>query len=1546
VSALITVTPAVLTVTANNFVVAYGAADPAYTAAITGLVNGDSLATAVTGTPALSSTATITSPVGSYPITAAGGTLAAKNYSFVYVAGTLTVTQASGYTVSWKPATVVYGASTVGSGTLVATSSIAGSFSYSPALGTVLGVGTTTVTATFTPTDSVDYSSQTVSALITVTPAVLTVTANNFVVAYGAADPAYTAAITGLVNGDSLATAVTGTPALSSTATITSPVGSYPITAAGGTLAAKNYSFVYVAGTLTVTQASGYTVSWKPATVVYGASTVGSGTLVATSSIAGSFSYSPAAGTVLGVGTTTVTATFTPTDSVDYSSQTVSALITVTPAVLTVTANNFVVAYGAADPAYTAAITGLVNGDSLATAVTGTPALSSTATITSPVGSYPITAAGGTLAAKNYSFVYVAGTLTVTQASGYTVSWKPATVVYGASTVGSGTLVATSSIAGSFSYSPALGTVLGVGTTTVTATFTPTDSVDYSSQTVSALITVTPAVLTVTANNFNRAYNTANPTFAGGISGAVNGDTFTESFSTTATLTSAAGTYPITPTVSGLNLANYTIVATPGTLTVTQASAIISWSSATVTYGSSTVGSGALVATSSIAGSFSYSPAAGTVLGVGTTTVTATFTPTDSKDYSSQTASAVITVTPATLTLTANSFNRAYNTANPTFTGNISGAVNGDTFTEIFSTIASLTSATGTYPITPSVTGANLSNYTVVATPGTLTVTQASATISWNPAPASIVYGTALGSGQLDASSNGIAGSFSYSPSPGTVLGVGATTVTATFTPTDSKDYSSQTASAVITVTPATLTLTANSFNRAYNTANPTFTGNISGAVNGDTFTEIFSTIASLTSATGTYPITPSVTGANLSNYTVVATPGTLTVTQASPTISWNPAPASIVYGTALGGGQLDASSNGIAGSFSYSPSPGTVLGAGSQTLSVTFNPADATDYSSQTVTATITVTPATLTVSASNATRIYNTPNPTFFGTIVGSTNGDNFSESFSTVATTTSVVGSYLIVPSVTGANLNDYTVVYENGTLIIGQATPVITWNTPSLIIYGTPLSSSSQLNATASVPGTFIYSPAAGSIPAAGTDTLSVTFTPADTVDYTSVSKTVNLTVAQATPVIVWPTPANIVYGTALSSAQLDASAYQANGTTPLAGVYAYTPQVGAELSVGSQELSVTFTPTDTQDFTSTTKTVSLTVTDAVLTVEANNFTRLYGTVNPVFTGSVTGQRDGDTFTETFATTASILSPVAQYSIIPTASGTDLGDYMEVVQNGTLSIVKAPVITTTTVSTAAIAFGLPVTMSTSVISTTSGTPTGTVSYFDNGNLLGTATLVNGVASLSTSTLSVGSHVILALYSGDGNFLATTASANSGTSTVLITPLDFTIQVTSATTVDGTYGTTRQFTLHLAPVGGSYPGDVSLASSGTGPIDSLYSFSPDTISMYGGPADVTFTVKSRTLAVSEAPVGLTRKLAPIAFGFLLLPFLGMRYSRRTGRKLGRIISNTILILISLGAIGSLSGCGAGYFDHVYPIQITAVSNGIQHSVVVDFHIEKSAQ
>src|SRR5207302_8199215 len=113
---------------------------------------------------------------------------------------------------------------------------------------------------------------------------------------------------------------------------------------------------------------------------------------------------------------------------------------------------------------------------------------------------------------------------------------------------------------------------------------------------------------------------------------------------------------------------------------------------------------------------------------------------------------------------------------------------------------------------------------------------------------------------------------------------------------------------------------------------------------------------------------------------------------------------------------------------------------------------------------------------------------------------------------------------------------------------------------------------QLGATASVPGTLVYTPAAGIVPAAGTDTLSVTFTPTDTTNYSTVTKTVTLIVTQAAPVVTWNNPANIVYGTALSATQL-------NATASIPGTLVYSPAAGIVPAAGSDTLSVTFTPTD-------------------------------------------------------------------------------------------------------------------------------------------------------------------------------------------------------------------------------------------------------------------------------------------------------------------------------------------------------------------------------
>ena len=79
-------------------------------------------------------------------------------------------------------------------------------------------------------------------------------------------------------------------------------------------------------------------------------------------------------------------------------------------------------------------------------------------------------------------------------------------------------------------------------------------------------------------------------------------------------------------------------------------------------------------------------------------------------------------------------------------------------------------------------------------------------------------------------------------------------------------------------------------------------------------------------------------------------------------------------------------------------------------------------------------------------------------------------------------------------------------------VAKATPILTWPTPAPITYGTPLSST-QLDATANVPGTFIYTPVLGTILGGGNQTLSVTFNPTDNIDYNSVTTQVTLVVME-------------------------------------------------------------------------------------------------------------------------------------------------------------------------------------------------------------------------------------------------------------------------------------------------------------------------------------------------------------------------------------------------------------------------------------------------
>lgn len=241
-------------------------------------------------------------------------------------------------------------------------------------------------------------------------------------------------------------------------------------------------------------------ITWpKPADVVYG-TPLGATQLNASSSIPGSFSYNPPAGTILNAGSfQLLTTVFTPTDNVNYQKSTNTVLINVQRKPLTITADNKSKTYGATVPDLSVTYTGFVPGQTN-TVLTTQPTLGTAVTAATPVGNYPITVSGG--ASANYLITHVDG-----------------------------------------------------------------------------MLTVTPAALTITADNKSKLYGAALPALSASYSGFVNGDTAGSlttppSLTTTATVASSVGTYSITAT--GAVAANYTISYVPGTLAVGAASSVAS----------------------------------------------------------------------------------------------------------------------------------------------------------------------------------------------------------------------------------------------------------------------------------------------------------------------------------------------------------------------------------------------------------------------------------------------------------------------------------------------------------------------------------------------------------------------------------------------------------------------------------------------------------------------------------------------------------------------------------------------------------------------------------------------------------------------------------------------------------------------------------------------------------------------------------------------------------------------------------------------------------
>ena len=644
--------------------------------------------------------------VGTWPIVGlncSGLTLSGANassYKIVVIGGSLTVTPAK-LTVAAASVSKVYG-EPVPPLSATITGFVAGN---TP--GVVLGSALVTTTASagspagttwpITPAAGTlyaqNYTFDFVGSTLTVTQAALNVAASSATSTYGEAPAAVTASISGFTNGDTSAS-LTSQPACGTSATASSPAGTYPTSCSGAV--EPNYTISYTDGVQTVGQAA-LTVIADAKSKTYGGadpaftwtySGFKLGDSAANSSIAGTAQCGRTNGESVFASPYTITCTAGGLHAPNYSFATgATSTLTVTKAVLTVNADPKSKAYGGADPSLTSTLTGFKGSDTAAdSSIAGAATCTRAPGESVPGSPYLITCTPNTLNAPNYTFATGAtSALTVTNAVLSVIARAKSKTYGGADPAFTwtysgfklGDSAANSSIAGTAQCGRTSGESVLASPYTITCTPGGLHAPNYSFATgATSTLTVTKAVLTVNADPKSKAYGGADPSLTSTLTGFKGSDTAADSsIGGAATCTRAPGeSVPGSP---------YLITCTPNTLNAPN-----------------------------------YSFATG--------------------------RTAALRVTRAALTITAEAKTKVYGQPNPTFTAVYNNLANGDNPSSLggalaFTTSAVATSGVGAYRLTPS--GLSSANYTIAFVAGVLSITQAAPSIALSPLASPSVFG-------------------------------------------------------------------------------------------------------------------------------------------------------------------------------------------------------------------------------------------------------------------------------------------------------------------------------------------------------------------------------------------------------------------------------------------------------------------------------------------------------------------------------------------------------------------------------------------------------------------------------------------------------------------------------------------------------------------------------------------------------------------------------------------------------------------------------------
>jgi sugar lactone lactonase YvrE len=342
-------------------------------------------------------------------------------------------------------------------------------------------------------------------------------------------------------------------------------------------------------------------------------------------------------------------------------------------------------------------------------------------------------------------------------------------------------------------------------------------------------------------------------------------------------------------------------------------------------------------------------------------------------------------------------------------------------------------------------------------------------------------------------------------------------------------------------------------------------------------------------------------------------------------------------------------------------------------------------------------------------------------------------------------------------------------------------------------------------------------------------------------------------------------------------------------------------------------------------------VMVSVAPLGVTATAKAATVSYGSAIPALTGTLLGvlPRDAGEVAVNFEFGAGDLAPVGTYTIGASLSGKASANYTVILgaSSGTLQVVQAAPVVTMGTPQASYA-GLPLTMTASVGPATRGVPTGSVTFVENGAVLGTGNIVGGVATAIYLSPAVGAHSISAAYGGDHNFVAKTSSAAA--ITVSAMP-DFALAVSGSgsQTVQG--GGIASYALQVLAQPGPFSGSVSMSVSGL-PAGATVSFSPTAVVPGSTSAGVTMSIQTKALAMRSVTTD-------VRFAMLLLLGLAVPWARRRGR--GRIVRSSLVVIV-MGGVLFISGCGDRNFPtqtgtgQSFPLLVTATSTNLAGAVV----------